>query len=266
MSEIQWYAEHLLNLRQVSLYISLPTKSGHATAIKLSKDHQSLSVTHKDLSTIVSLPTNVSSNSSITPQIGTKDLSFRLQAQPKSAAALNGNLASNNEWIASNLKPGTKVACVKCAYVLVKNVSRCKELPSGGWADMMDLWHCHKPTVADSQSMTAGSKKGYAAGHAIGAVAGCGLIDIMSIIFLANECIGLEVSEQNSLLGSYCVIRGQEEGGFPCTIMVLPWYPHRYNCPRKNLSCIALPTLALAATGYLVFAFASAFHHFALNT
>ena len=59
---------------------------------------------------------------------------------------------------------------------------------------MMDLWHCHKPSVPESNSMTVGSEKGYAAGHAISPASGCGLIDIMSIIFLASDCIGVEVS------------------------------------------------------------------------
>lgn len=90
-----------------------------------------------------------------------------------------------------------EVKCAKCMAVLVERgtVSTWKDLPREGWAELMDLWHCHKPDDEDGQGDgLVGSGKGYAAGNRLVARRGTGFVDVIGFLLRREDCVGVEVS------------------------------------------------------------------------
>ncbi|KAL8686404.1 MAG: hypothetical protein Q9224_005457 [Gallowayella concinna] len=73
-----------------------------------------------------------------------------------------------------------------------------KDMPSEDWAEMMDLWHCHKPDTEDDdrassvqqqqQQQQSHLRKGYGAGNRIAPTPGVGLVDITYFLLIRREC------------------------------------------------------------------------------
>ena len=190
------YAEHLLNLRQVTVFATLSTSSNDQTSVDVVSNGQALCIIHEGNQKIVKLPCTVVQHlQPLVPQSGIKDLSFRFEAQsrPLDSSSFTAELNDGGQWTAATLEGGMQVVCVECKHLLVENVMEWKDLPSGGWADMMDLWHCHKPSRPNGVSDNVGNTKGYAAGNALGPTAGCGLVDASSFYFLPDDCSDIEV-------------------------------------------------------------------------
>lgn len=184
------YAELLLNIKQVTVFITLPSNSNDNTTILLGPDQTHLHLRHEDDDYAVALPCQVVSNPALkNPPIPTKQLSFRLAVHD--AASLPSRANSEVPWAATQLTPETRIACQSCGNLLVPNVSVWKDLPSGGWADMMDFWHCHKPDTDNDTS--AGVTKGYAAANDLGPTAGVGLVDVAHVLLAESDCIGIQV-------------------------------------------------------------------------
>ena len=103
------------------------------------------------------------------------------------------------------------ISCVSCSTPLISRgtITKWKDLPSDGWAEMMDFWHCHKPdlphrqhgddavhTTAETQKVNEGAA---AAGRGISATSrlaverGVGLVGVMDLLFAAEDCKLLNV-------------------------------------------------------------------------
>ncbi|KAF1346958.1 HECT-like ubiquitin-conjugating enzyme-binding-domain-containing protein [Delphinella strobiligena] len=101
-------------------------------------------------------------------------------------------------WTANQLNNAVEVRCRSCNGVIVSSgsIDSWKDLPSEGWAEMMDLWHCHKPdehhVSGHEHELTSG--KGYAAGSKLVAKKGTGFVDAMSLLLKEEDCIGVDVS------------------------------------------------------------------------
>ncbi|CAI7678767.1 unnamed protein product [Penicillium pancosmium] len=178
------HAELLPNIRQITLYVSLPQISALNNVrptIQLSESCKavtvSLSAPYQDVSETIKLPARVNDasrralNTSASPTImhnpsqskGTShDYSFRMQIDAKEPA-----LAPRDEimddyvpWTAADMSSSTRIRCRKCGATFLDpaipaNIPEeegtvpakwaWKDLPSGNWAEMMDFWHCHKP-------------------------------------------------------------------------------------------------------------------------
>lgn len=196
MSSIYLYAELLLNIGQVTVFIILPSNSHQSTQIDLLPDRRTLRVRHDAEQAVIQLPCDVLSNPSLTFQnAATRELSFRLQISDAAKSASQAKSAIDNDcpWPASNFTAKTQIGCQSCSSPLVGSVTIWKDLPSGGWADMMDFWHCHKPTVENGNDSSVGATKGYAASNALEPGAGVGLVDISHLIFLDANCTGVQV-------------------------------------------------------------------------
>ena len=194
------YAEHLLNLRQVTVFVTLPSPSNDETRVQLSTAVPVITITHNKSSTDLNLPCAVSQGLGPSiPEIGTKDLSFRFKALPSDSSSLSKS-TNHHLWSAPELAAGVQVGCAKCKQSLTECMSEWKDLPSGGWADMMDFWHCNKPDVPNGVAHTAGNAKGYAADTLLGPTSGCGLVDVSSFLFARGDCTGVEVSGSFRLL------------------------------------------------------------------
>lgn len=53
---------------------------------------------------------------------------------------------STSDWSAKTFSSCREVQCIKCDKVLLKNPLKWHQKPSEYWTELMDLWHCHKPT------------------------------------------------------------------------------------------------------------------------
>lgn len=101
-------------------------------------------------------------------------------------------------WSAIDLT-GTDVKCGTCSSQLMRpnTIETWKDLPSEGWAEMMDLWHCHKPDTLDHEhdsEATAVHRKGYSAGNKLLARQGVGFVDSLTFLLREEDCLGLIVS------------------------------------------------------------------------
>ena len=88
----------------------------------------------------------------------------------------------------------TEISCKICGQVLVerRSIRRWKDLPSEGWAEMMEFWHCHKPNEPhDHEDQNA--SKGYAANNSVALEAGVGLVDTMNFMLAGVDCKHIQV-------------------------------------------------------------------------
>ncbi|KAJ5233721.1 uncharacterized protein N7469_005487 [Penicillium citrinum] len=176
------HAELLPNIRQITLYVSLPhALTSVQPTIQLSESCRAVTVSlpepFQDVVETIKLPARVSdaSRRALTtnpkPTIMHKpsqsngpshDYSFRMLIDAKEAT-----LAPRDEimddyvpWTAADMSPSTRIRCRNCDTAFLKseigpNITEeenkapndwsWKDLPSGNWAEMMDFWHCHKP-------------------------------------------------------------------------------------------------------------------------
>ncbi len=203
MSSIYIYAELLFNIRKVTVFATLPSNCNEKTRLWLCRDQRTLGLSHEDEEAIFQLPCLVTNNANLKiPPATTRELSFRLVVSDAATLPAQAKEAvdCNDPWPASKLSSETQVACGSCGALLVNNVKVWKHLPSAGWADMMDFWHCHKPSANNGDDEYAGNEKGYAAANALGPTAGIGLVDAGQLLVSDIDCTGLEVGQPLYLL------------------------------------------------------------------
>lgn len=203
---IHLYAEHLLNIRTLSIQACLSTVSNKETKAKLSADGSVLTLDHEGESASVRLPISLSpnrqSNVILTiPAVPSRDLTFRIQLEEKEGVT-NGVLSNGAQpesgnvvpWTANSLSGETEVRCKSCEAILVERgtVGDWKDLPSEGWAEMMDFWHCHKPNEAHQPEHGA-LKKGYAADRHVALEEGVGMVDAASFLLHRENCQNIMV-------------------------------------------------------------------------
>ena len=73
-----------------------------------------------------------------------------------------------------------------------------KDLPSEGWAEMMDFWHCHKPDephMHDHGSL----KKGYAANSQLALKQGIAMVDANDFLLASEDCQDIAVGLYRSV-------------------------------------------------------------------
>ena len=208
---IHLYIEHLLNIRTLSIQASLSTVSNKETKATLSADSKILTLSHEDETASIQLPINISPNKQSNvrftiPAIPSKELSFRVQLEEKpgvqNGALSNGDHDNGNlvPWDADSLTAETQVCCASCSAVVVERgkVQSWKALPSQGWAEMMEFWHCHKPHEPRDHAKGE-MKKGYAADSKLVVERGVGLVDLVDFIFAEEDCSNVTVSRISSL-------------------------------------------------------------------
>ena len=200
MASIYLYAELLLNIRQMTVIGILPSDCNESTRIALGKDRKTLRLQHSQEEATVELPSIVSNEASLrVPGNPTQVLSFRLPIGTiaKTQKLVESIKDAQSPWIASGLCSKTRINCSSCNNMLIEpgDVRFWKDLPSGGWADMMDFWHCHKPSVQNGEQPSAGLDRGYSASNVMGPVLGTGLVDTSHLWFASGQCKGIEVCD-----------------------------------------------------------------------
>jgi ubiquitin-protein ligase E3 D len=231
MSEIYLYAEILAHVGQVSFYASLQTTQEDETRIEISSDRRMITVSHNDDKASMFLPTGVGGQADVTiPAERKLDLSLRLELEDLAGLPSLDELKSQNEypWLAEDMQAETSVRCKECKIEIIKpgDITTWKDLPSESWAEMMDLWHCHKPhdERTDSDGTKAASGKGYAPSSRITAARNTGLLDISSILIDSQDCHNIQVSNNepsltlvasfSTLDASFAIILGEKKETF----------------------------------------------------
>ena len=236
-SSVYLYAELLLNIRQVSLVAILPSDCNERTRIWLGDDRRTLTLRHEDEEAIIELPCPVADCGSLKIHAtSTRELSFRLAISNTARLPVQVEQAADcsDPWLALGLTPETHVACKSCRFLLVKTVNVWKHLPSAGWADMMDFWHCHKPSANTADDTYAGSSKGYAAANTLSPTAGTGLVDVSHFLISSIDCIGIEVDQDLFLyLRMYSACQKRVSRRRLASETSVPWQGRRYKCPRE---------------------------------
>jgi hypothetical protein len=186
------YAEYLPNIKTLTITTVLETPRNVTTALWLSNDRSKLVLEHDNHTHRITLPAKVSGQGTQhlqLPNTGELQCINRIPADP-----IFGQEEPNTLWSATHLDQETRVHCKNCS-TLVSNgkIHVWKDLPSEAWAEMMDLWHCHKPEEPARDSDDATAQKGYAAGNKLMAQVGVGLVDAMSFLVSEHDC-AVEVS------------------------------------------------------------------------
>jgi ubiquitin-protein ligase E3 D len=213
MSEIYLYAEILAHIGQVSLYASLQTAQEEETRIEISSDRRMITISHNGDKGSMFLPTGVGGKADVTiPAERKLDLSLRLELEDLAGLPSLDELKSQNEypWLAEDLQAETSIRCKECGIEIIKpgDIRTWKDLPSEGWAEMMDLWHCHKPhdECTDSDDTKAASGKGYAPSSRITAARKTGLLDISSVLIDSQDCHNIQVSNDEPFSNVSCLL------------------------------------------------------------
>lgn len=190
------YAEYLPNIKTLTITTILNTPRDDTTALWLTTDRTKLVLEHADETHHIQLPAKVSGQGSQhlqLPNTGESHCANRISAEP---------LFTDEEgvipWTANALTSETEVRCKQCDTTIISSgkITIWKDLPSEAWAEMMDLWHCHKPAEPDHSHDhdDAPAKKGYAAGNKLVAQAGTGFVDVMSFLVAEDDCSNFDVS------------------------------------------------------------------------
>jgi hypothetical protein len=202
---IQIYAELLLHIGTVSLIITLHSLSNEATTATLSADRDSLTVVHDGYSASIKLPTRIQGESAASldlPATSAKELTLRLVIEEDSASSAslirNEDMLFTNgsiPWMASEMSGlSGDLACRNCKQTLVRGgvINAWKDLPSDNWAEMMDLWHCHKPK--EDQKKESGNTKGYSASRSLIVQSGIGFVSSSYFLVAPDNCTNWKVS------------------------------------------------------------------------
>ncbi|EFQ29394.1 hypothetical protein CGRA01v4_05155 [Colletotrichum graminicola] len=201
------YAELLANIRQLSVAVSLPSPAGSHTRGLITPDGATLQLQHAGAHTSFALPGRVQTRGAAlpAPPQASRTISWRLPLAVDASATSPLTTRSPHDepvpWTALDLAPGSAVACRACAAPLVPpgRAREWKDLPSENWAEMMDFWHCHKPTDHEhGQHDHLATRRGYGANSSIAAQPGVGMVDLTSFLFSESDCTGLEFSSSPS--------------------------------------------------------------------
>ncbi|PSS22851.1 hypothetical protein M430DRAFT_40094 [Amorphotheca resinae ATCC 22711] len=189
------YAELLANIRQISVIAALETPCHSSTRVELSADGHQFTLHHEGKTTVLNLPGTTSPNIQLQkPALGAKELSWRLPlvSEPTASSAES----SDAPWPAKDLDEDSEFRCRSCAEVVVGKgkVTVWKDLPSENWADMMDFWHCHKPSAPANgdHSHDEASSRGYGANTKFTAQPTVGFVDLTTFLLAESDCRGIE--------------------------------------------------------------------------
>lgn len=210
------------HIGQLSFQMILPFHDGDANErfqIKVSDSRKKLTVTDKVSKTSedIELPARISegaveyivSQPSVPPQGLSHDkkkmvFSYRLQVDQEDVQTLRRNSLDDDyiPWDADSMKDRGDLLCRYCDYP----VAHCgygwrwRNLPSSNWADMMDLWHCHKPHSKEDQQQTAAeesnaSRRGIGPSNRVVARRQAVYVDTSTLLLSKEDCwtIKLEV-------------------------------------------------------------------------
>ena len=198
---IRLYAEFLLNIRQVTIYAQLQNEPDRGLQAHVVSDRKTLVVTYDGESKRIVFPSGIRGKATLGFPVDIQQvLSLRLEfAEDESAGPSHGEgmqVVNDQPWSALSLSTETEIACRACRAVLVGPgaVTDWRDLPREHWADMMDLWHCHKPpTETNGTHPTRDGRYGALGTAALSS--GTGFVDTTRFLVPEATCGGSTVCD-----------------------------------------------------------------------
>jgi ubiquitin-protein ligase E3 D len=198
--KIVLYAETLTHIKQLTLHATLQTEKNEHTKVLVSSDKKIITVLHEGESSAIYLPTQISGTAYVTfPYDRRTEISTRLQIEdseqlyePKEESGL-----VEVPWSAGSMSEQTSITCSQCDATILSTgqTSDWRDMPSESWADLMDLWYCHKPHDNNIQDNDhAAQVRGFSAKSKLVAGPGLCLIDTVSFLLDRHDCANIEVS------------------------------------------------------------------------
>lgn len=196
-----YYAELLLNIRTVTVFISLPTLPSAETRLALTDDCAAIMVLHEGQESTLRLPIQISRPKSLhLPLANLASALVHLRFKPADEDSIlitKGEQAENvYPWSASIMPASCNLTCCTCgnSFAAFDSGQQWKDLPSENWAEMMDFWHCHKPQKAQTASTEdSTATRGYSASNSLTARLGVGFVDASRFLLHSRDCHGLKV-------------------------------------------------------------------------
>jgi hypothetical protein len=234
------YAEHLINIRTLTIQATLPSPSNNNTACTLSADGDILTLTHQGETASITLPVAVPAHASTSisiPAVPSKDLSFRVRLEHDGILQDRQSSETVIPWTAASLSTNVELRCKNCRAVVLPQgkIQTWKDLPSEGWAEMMEFWHCHKPNEPHNHEQQT-DKKGYSAESKLAITPSVGLVNATSFILAAADCDNIKVGEFISLHFRHLGGHSGTEKNRRFSAARLPYMEDSgYCCPKANL-------------------------------
>ncbi|OAL65859.1 hypothetical protein A7C99_2960 [Trichophyton rubrum] len=185
---VQLYAELLANIRQIRFYVTTKdaVRNDSRPVVTLDSSRSLVTVSHSDKTLTLKLPLSISARarehlatSQATSHGGENEYSFRLPIDEASSAVdvtSSHDYTSMSPWPAKNMTAQTY------------------------WAEMMDLWHCHKPDPIPSKdgdtdfTSLNGDTKGYGASNRVVCKPGTVFVNITSFVMTQGDCQGAKMT------------------------------------------------------------------------
>jgi hypothetical protein len=229
------YAEYLPNIKTLTVTTVLDTPRNNTTALWLSNDRTKLVLEHDDRTYRITVPARLPGQGSQhlqLPNTGELQCVNRIPTVP-----IFGQEDPVILWSATSLDQDTRVHCKHCGTLVSSDkIHVWKDLPSEAWAEMMDLWHCHKPEEPESNpDDDAPAQKGYAAGSKLIAQVGVGLVDVMSFLLSEHDCT-VEVSYAFYLLFIFLLLSSPLFAGFKkeCSVTTVASIRYRFDTKTQD--------------------------------
>ncbi|EPS40864.1 hypothetical protein H072_5224 [Dactylellina haptotyla CBS 200.50] len=185
MPDSLFFCELLSNIKQVSVSIDSPDGHSQPSSVHLHASRRALTVSFgPDISHVI-LPVPIDYPSRVLATSTT----HRLPASQAFLSSTSFDAIADSPpvpWDASTLTAEASIHCTTCTSRIIPSlrIRKWKNLPSEHWADLMDLWHCHKPH--DEKGHADGGK--YAGVGRILAEPSLGLVDPMYFLLSRDDC------------------------------------------------------------------------------
>ncbi len=179
---IEIYAELLRNIRAISIVISLH-KSFSSASATISPEGDGLAIRRDDAERRIKLPCRpsilkrkyansplaISKSSQAEPNSDFEEYVARIPLPDATLDDETDDIDDSVPWNADNVSNATGFSCERCNHNLLRTqrVATWQDLPHDDWAEMMDLWHCHKPHEKEPNGNREGAEKGYSANEGI---------------------------------------------------------------------------------------------------
>jgi hypothetical protein len=191
---IRIYAELLRNIRAINAIVSVQRGTFQNASACVDSDSTRLVVKHDGVERHLALPCTKDSFGETHPAIPVhlskpsemlddEELTARI---PLETRIEEDDAANQVPWNGAAISQSRGINCEQCRKSLVntKTVPMWQDLPHDDWAEMMDLWHCHKPhDEPNGNDENAGVGKGYSAANGgVKAMPGMGYVGISYVL------------------------------------------------------------------------------------
>lgn len=123
-------------------------------------------------------------------QLSIRATATAIKNEPDQFSFLNDTQLSiplSSKYLSPFASTESVFSCLNCQCELFscRDISQWKSLPSETWAEMMDFWHCHKPSVSDEKASSFNPSYAISSFHAYPSTA---LVGLSYILFHPSHC------------------------------------------------------------------------------